>query len=135
MVSGQAVKKGQKLVHVPRKLWMTSETARASPICGDLLRRRELDPWKVRRSQRRVHVQLHSLTVCTQRALAAARLRRGRYRACAQLRVVAPSRHLKGAVAPQSMWLHVLCERAQADKSFWAAYLQGLPDQVRHRVR
>jgi hypothetical protein len=47
MITNQPIKKGQKLVNVPRKLWMTSRTARESPICGEMIRKHDMDSWKV----------------------------------------------------------------------------------------
>jgi hypothetical protein len=47
MVAGQPIKKGEKLVNVPRNLWMTSLTARTSPVCGQMVKEYGLDSWKV----------------------------------------------------------------------------------------
>lgn len=48
MIAQHEVQKGDKLVSVPRKLWMTSKTARASPICGDIIQQSGADDWTVR---------------------------------------------------------------------------------------
>ena len=49
MIAGQPIAKGEKLVNVPRNLWMTSLTAKDSPICGQMVKEHNLDSWKVRR--------------------------------------------------------------------------------------
>jgi hypothetical protein len=48
MIAGQPIVKGEKLVNVPRNLWMTSLTAKDSPICGQMVKDHGLDSWKVR---------------------------------------------------------------------------------------
>jgi hypothetical protein len=48
MLARKRIEKGEKLVSVPRKLWMTSETAKESPICGQLLQtHKTIDDWTV----------------------------------------------------------------------------------------
>lgn len=47
MVAEQDISKGDKLVSVPRKLWLTSETARESDSCGEFLQKGAFDNWQV----------------------------------------------------------------------------------------
>lgn len=47
MIASQPIKKGDRLVNVPRNLWMTSETAKTSPLCGGIVQQQKLDSWKV----------------------------------------------------------------------------------------
>ena len=48
MITQQPIVKGEKLVNVPRNLWMTSLTAKDSHICGQMVNEHSLDSWKVR---------------------------------------------------------------------------------------
>jgi hypothetical protein len=50
MLARKHIEKGEKLVSVPRKLWMTSKTAKESPICGQLIQNNTIDDWTVRPS-------------------------------------------------------------------------------------
>ena len=47
MVCNAPIKKGDKLVAVPRKLWMTSVTARQSNVCKKLIIDNDLEAWQV----------------------------------------------------------------------------------------
>lgn len=47
MVTSRAVEKGAPLLAVPHSLLMTADTARASPVCGDLVDSKDLDDWQV----------------------------------------------------------------------------------------
>lgn len=48
MVCNAPVKKGEKLVAVPRRCWMTSLTAKDSNICKELILNNNLESWQVR---------------------------------------------------------------------------------------
>lgn len=77
MICNTPVKKGEKLVSVPRKLWMTSSGAQQSPICRDIILENSIESW-------------------------------------------------------QGLSLHLLCERLRGPDSFWAEYINLLPDQKQH---
>jgi hypothetical protein len=47
MVTSKAVQQGAPLLAVPRSLLISADTARASPLCGPLLERSDLDDWQV----------------------------------------------------------------------------------------
>ena len=48
MVCETEVQKGEKLVSIPRKLWMTSDTAKKSAICGKLVTEEDIESWQAR---------------------------------------------------------------------------------------
>lgn len=61
MVCMDEVQKGEKLVSIPRKLWMTSDTAKKSSLCGRLITDQNIEPWQVRLAAE----LMPSLTLCT----------------------------------------------------------------------
>ena len=128
MVTEEPVLRGQVLVQVPSSVMMTWDTARESPLCGQVVKEAQLTEWQVGPpgavgshlgQQRALHCRLgeaaHVMPACPPAAA-----------------VQQPSK--ARAHAPQALTLHLLCERAAGQQSFWSPYMQLLPAPEEVRV-
>jgi hypothetical protein len=112
MLAGEPLEPGRLVLSVPEALFMTANSGVASTHCGQLIREAALSEWQVRQG------------VCG--------LRTDR---CRHAGAVAGSWHSHITKVPprlQALVLHLLCERAAGQGSFWAPYLTTLGQQEQH---